>query len=118
MLRKLVYSAVLLAAAAALCSVSAQEPPQPDQVLYDHAISSIRQNRFEVARLTLGTLINTYTESALLPRAHLAVAESWYRQGGPKNRAQAQNECKQIIQAYPGTPEAKQADQMLRKIDR
>jgi hypothetical protein len=30
---------------------------------------------------------------------------------------QARNECRQLIQAYPAAPEAKEAEEMLRKIE-
>ena len=36
---------------------------QPDKVLFDKAMDAMRHNRFDVARLTLQTLINTYPDS-------------------------------------------------------
>src|SRR5256885_15360838 len=54
---------------------------QPDKVLFDKAIADIERSRFEVARLTLNTLMNTYDTSEYLAKAKLAIADSWYREG-------------------------------------
>ena len=42
---------------------------QPDKVLFDKAMDAMRHNRFDVARLTLQTLINTYPDSEFIARA-------------------------------------------------
>ena len=42
---------------------------QPDKVLFDKAMEAMRHNRFDVARLTLQTLINTYPDSEFIARA-------------------------------------------------
>ena len=55
---------------------------QPDKVLFDKAMDAMRHNRFDVARLTLQTLINTYPDSEFVARAKLAVGDSWYAEGG------------------------------------
>jgi len=36
---------------------------QPDKVLFDKAIKDIEKGRYEIARITLNTLINTYESS-------------------------------------------------------
>ena len=41
---------------------------QPDKVLFDKAMVSLKKGRFDVARLTLQTLLNTYPE---IGRAHV-----------------------------------------------
>jgi outer membrane protein assembly factor BamD (BamD/ComL family) len=51
---------------------------QPDKVLFDRAMDAMKHNRFDVARLSLQTLINTYPDSEYIARAKLAVADSWY----------------------------------------
>src|SRR3954454_24745694 len=63
---------------------------QPDKVLFDRAIKNIEKGNYEVARLTLNTLINTYDTSECLAKANLAVADSWYREGGAHGLAQAE----------------------------
>ena len=40
-----------------------KDTEQPDKVLFDKAIDDIEKGRYEVARLTLNTLINTYDSS-------------------------------------------------------
>src|SRR5436853_3122313 len=35
---------------------------QPDKVLFDRAMDAMKHNRFDVARITLQTLINTYPD--------------------------------------------------------
>src|SRR5579864_8068398 len=65
---------------------------QPDKVLFDKAMDAMRHNRFDVARLTLQTLINTYPDSEYIARAKLAVGDSWYAEGGTAALAQAEQE--------------------------
>ncbi len=79
---------------------------QPDKVLFDRAIGDIEHGRFEVARLTLNTLINTYDSSEFLAKAKLAIADSWYREGGAHGLAQAEAEYKDFILFYPQMEEA------------
>ena len=49
---------------------------QPDKVLFDKAMDAMKHNRFDVARMTLQTLINTYPDSEFIARAKLAVGDS------------------------------------------
>ena len=56
-----------------------KDTQQPDKVLYDKAIKDLEKGRYEMARLTLNTLINTYDTSEYLAKAKLAIADSWYR---------------------------------------
>src|SRR5215470_1965537 len=69
-----------------------KDTQQPDKILFDKAIKDIEKGRYEVARLTLNTLINTYDTSEYLAKAKLAVADSWYREGGSRGLAQAEAE--------------------------
>ena len=79
---------------------------QPDKVLFDRAINDVEKGRYEVARLTLNTLINTYDTSEYLAKAKLAIADSWYREGGAHGLAQAEAEYKDFILFYPQMEEA------------
>ncbi len=79
---------------------------QPDKVLFDRAVADIERGRYEVARLTLNTLINTYDTSEFLAKAKLAIADSWYREGGSHGLAQAEAEYKDFILFYPTMEEA------------
>src|SRR5665213_2249783 len=71
-----------------------KETLQPDKVLFDRAIHDIEHGNYEVARLTLNTLINTYDTSEYLAKAKLAIADSWYREGGTHGLSQAEAEYK------------------------
>jgi outer membrane protein assembly factor BamD len=86
---------------------------QPDKVLYDRAINDIEHGRFEVARITLNTLINTYDQSEFMAKAKLAIADSWYREGGAAGLAQAEAEYKDFILFYPTMEEAAESQQKI-----
>ena len=90
-----------------------KDTKQPDKVLYDRAISDIEHGRFEVARITLNTLINTYDQSEFLAKAKLAVADSWFREGGTAGLAQAEAEYKDFILFYPTMEEAAESQQKV-----
>ena len=55
---------------------------QPDKVLFDRAMDAMKHNKFDVVRLTLQTLINSYPDSEYVARAKLAIGDSWYAEGG------------------------------------
>ena len=86
---------------------------QPDKVLFDKAIKDIEKGRYEIARITLNTLINTYESSEFLAKAQLAIADAWYREGGARGRAQAEAEYKNFILFYPTMPEAAESQEKL-----
>ena len=90
-----------------------KDTKQPDKVLYDRAINDIEHGRYEVARITLNTLINTYDQSEFLAKAKLAVADSWYREGGASGLAQAEAEYKDFILFYPTMEEAAESQQKI-----
>jgi outer membrane protein assembly factor BamD len=90
-----------------------KDTKQPDKVLYDRAISDIEHSRYEVARITLNTLINTYDQSEFLAKAKLAVADSWFREGGAAGLAQAEAEYKDFILFYPTMEEAAESQQKV-----
>ncbi|MCI0354110.1 MAG: outer membrane protein assembly factor BamD [Acidobacteria bacterium] len=108
----LVLVAVLLAG----CSRNKAQNPladldtkQPDKVLYDRALAALQRNKFDVARLTLQTLINTYPDSEFVARAKLTVGDTWYLEGGSAALAQAEIEYKDFITFFPNMPEAAEA---------
>jgi len=86
---------------------------QPDKILFDKAIADIERGRYEIARLTLQTLINTYDTSEYLAKAKLAIADSWYREGGSHALAQAEAEYKDFILFYPTLEEAPEAQMKI-----
>src|SRR5215472_12966091 len=50
---------------------------QPDKELFDKAMNAMKKGRYDVARLTLQTLLNTYPDSEYRMRAKLAVGDTW-----------------------------------------
>jgi outer membrane protein assembly factor BamD len=89
---------------------------QPDKVLFDRAMDAMKHNRFDVARMTLQTLINTYPDSEFIARAKLAVADSWYAEGGSTAMQQAEIEYKDFITFFPNMPEAVEAQLKIANI--
>ena len=89
---------------------------QPDKVLFDKAMDAMHHNRFDVARLTLQTLINTYPDSEYIARAKLAVGDSWYAEGGAAALAQAEQEYSDFEIFFPNMPEAAEAQLKIANI--
>ena len=99
---------------------------QPDKILYDKANNEIVHGRYDVGRLTLQTMINTYPDSEYLAKAKLAIADSYYQQGGISGLTQSEAEYKDFITFFPTAPEAPMAQyrvgmahfRMMAKADR
>ena len=102
------------------------ESAEPDKVLYSRAMLDIKQKKYTEARLDLQTLINTYPDSEYLAKAKLAVADSFYKEGGTSNLTQAVEEYKNFIVFFPFLDEAGYAQMqvgmahyhMMEKADR
>jgi len=90
-----------------------KDTSQPDKVLFDKAINDIERGRYDVARLTLHTLISTYDTSEYLAKSKLAIADSWFREGGSHGLAQAEAEYKDFILFYPMMEEAAEAQEKV-----
>jgi len=125
MLRRIhliVVLGVLLALTAACTNKKSANPlagvgsKQPDKVLFDKAMEAMRHNKFDVARLTLQTLINTYPDSEYIARAKLAVGDSWYAEGGTAALAQAEQEYSDFEIFFPNMPEAAEAQLKIAHI--
>ncbi len=89
---------------------------QPDKVLFDRAMEAMKQRKYEVARITLQTLINTYPDSEYVARAKLTVGESWYQEGSTASLAQAETEFRDFITFFPNMPEAAEAQLKIADI--
>ncbi|MDE3188891.1 MAG: outer membrane protein assembly factor BamD [Acidobacteriota bacterium] len=89
---------------------------QPDKVLFDKAMVSMKKGRFDVARLTLQTLLNTYPDSEYRMRAKLAVGDTWFKEGGAAALTQAEAEYKDFITFFPQAPEAAEAQMKVGDI--
>src|ERR1700756_1567014 len=89
---------------------------QPDKVLFDKAMVSMKKGRYDVARLTLQTLLNTYPDSEYRMRAKLAVGDTWFKEGGTAALTQAEAEYKDFITFFPNAPEAAEAQMKVGDI--
>jgi outer membrane protein assembly factor BamD len=88
----------------------------PDKQLYDKAMKQQKSGHFDVARLDLQTLLNTYPDSQYQMRAKLAVADSWYHEGGSAALTQAEQEYGDFITFFPNAPEAAEAQMRIGDI--
>ena len=88
----------------------------PDKALYDKAQAAMKSGHFDVARLDLQTLLNTYGDSQYQMRAKLAIADSWYREGGTAALTQAEQEYADFRVFFPNSPEAAEAQMRIGDI--
>lgn len=99
---------------------------EPDKVLYDKAVESIKHSKYTEGRLEYQTLINTYPDSEYLAKAKLGTADSYYKEGGTSNFTQAIAEYKSFIVFFPFLDESAYAQmqvgmchyRMMEKSDR
>jgi outer membrane protein assembly factor BamD len=89
---------------------------QPDKELFDKAMIALKKGRFDVARLDLQTLLNTYPESEYQMRAKLAVGDTWFKEGGTAALTQAEAEYNDFITFFPQAPEAAEAKMKVADI--
>ncbi len=89
---------------------------QPDKALFDKSMLALKKSRFDVARLDLQTLLNTYPDSEYRMRAKLAVGDSWFKEGGTAALTQAEAEYKDFITFFPNAPEAAEAQMKVGDI--
>ena len=94
-------------------STEATNTAEPDKQLYEKAMADIKRGKHEVGRLGMQTLINTYPDSEYLAKAKLAIADSYYKEGGTANIAQAINGYKDFIVFFPFLPEAAYAQMQV-----
>lgn len=94
-------------------STASTNTVEPDKQLYDKAMEDIKHGRHETGRLALQTLINTYPDSEYLAKAKLAIADSYFKEGGTANTTQAINGYKDFIVFFPFLPEAAYAQMQV-----
>ena len=73
----------------------------PDTMLFEMGMKFLEKNQFIKARLSFQTLINTYPDSEHTPATFLAIADSYYHEGGTTNLLQAEAQYKDFIIFYP-----------------
>ena len=96
--------------------IEAQDAKLPDKALYDKAMDAVKRGHYDVARLDLQTLLNTYPDSQYMMRAKLGVADSWFKEGGTAALTQAEQEYKDFITFFPNSPEAAEAQMRVGDI--
>jgi len=89
---------------------------QPDKELYDKAMAAMKKGRYDVARLDLQTLLNTYPESEYRMRAKLSVGDTWFKEGGSAALTQAEAEYEDFQTFFPNAPEAAEAQMKVADI--
>jgi outer membrane protein assembly factor BamD len=75
---------------------------QPDKVLFDLAMTSIKRSKYAEARTLLETVISTFPDSDYVPRAKLSMGDAWYAEGDLK---QAEMEYQDFVTFFPNRPE-------------
>ncbi|HVN80362.1 MAG TPA: outer membrane protein assembly factor BamD [Terriglobia bacterium] len=86
---------------------------EPDKVLYEKGLRDMQKGRYEVARLTLQTLLNTYPDSDYKEKAKLALADSFFKQGGTTGFIQAEAEYKDFITFFPTSDDSDDAQMKI-----
>ena len=87
--------------------------PGRDRELFIVATREVRKNNYDVGRLLFQTIITTYPDSAYLPMAKLAVADSFYLEGTTSALIQAAASYQDWLTFFPTHP---LADRVLLKI--
>ena len=92
-------------------------------MLFNRAQEAIKHGKYEVARLQLQALLNTYPDSEYLAQAKLAIGDSYFKEGGSGNLNLATDEYKSFITFFPFLPEAAYAQMQIamvhyRRMDR
>lgn len=82
---------------------------EPDKILFERGVAEIEKGHYDVGRLTLQTLINTYPDSEYLAKSKLQIADSFYKEGGTSGLVQAKAEYKDFITFFPNDPDAAEA---------
>lgn len=89
---------------------------QPDKVLFDRAMNSMKHGHYTEARTLLETLINTYPDSEYVARAKLSLGDAWYAEGGTAAWQQAEVQYKDFETFFPNMPEAAEAQLKVANI--
>lgn len=87
--------------------------PGRDRELFIVATREVRKGNYDVGRLLFQTIISTYPDSPYLPMAKLAVADSFYLEGGSSSLIQASAQYQDWLTFFPTHP---LADRVLLKI--
>lgn len=83
--------------------------PGRDKVLFEEAAKEVRHGSFDTGRLLFNTIITTYPDSPYLSLAKLAIADSFYLEGGTSSLIQAGQAYQDWLTFFPTDPLADDA---------
>ena len=78
--------------------------PGRDRTLFLEATKEVRKGNHETGRLLFTTIITTYPDSIYLPMAKLAIADSFYLEGGTSSLIQAGQAYQDWLTYFPTDP--------------
>jgi outer membrane protein assembly factor BamD len=78
--------------------------PGRDRQLFLEATKEVRKGNHDTGRLLFTTIITTYPDSPYLPMAKLAIADSFYLEGGTSNLIQAGQTYQDWLTYFPTDP--------------
>lgn len=80
-----------------------------DRVLFEEGAKEVRKGHHDTGRLLFATIINTYPDSAFLPLAKLAIADSFFLEGTTSALIQAAQAYQDWLTFFPTDPLADDA---------
>ncbi len=83
--------------------------PGRDRVLFEEAAREVRKGSHETGRLLFNTIITTYPDSPYLSLSKLAIADSFYLEGGTSSLVQAAQAYQDWLTFFPTDPLADDA---------
>jgi outer membrane assembly lipoprotein YfiO len=86
----------------------------PDKTLFQTGSGYLKKGQYIKSRLAFQTLLNTYPDSDMASESYFAMGDSFYEEGGTENLLQAEDQYKNFIIFYPGSP--KSADAQMKII--
>src|SRR5213078_249573 len=78
--------------------------PGRDRTLFLEATREVRKGNHDTGRLLFTTIITTYPDSVYLPMAKLAIADSFYLEGGTSSLIQAGQAYQDWLTYFPTDP--------------
>ena len=78
--------------------------PGRDKELYGQASEKLRKGRYDESRLLFNVIVSTYPDSEYLSLSKLAIADSFYLEGGSSNLEQAVSQYRDFVQYFPTHP--------------
>ncbi len=86
---------------------------EPDKILYEKGLQDVAKGRYDVGRLVFQNLLNTYPDSEYQERAKLAIADSYFKQGGTSGLLQAKAEYEDFKTFFPTSEELDDAQMRI-----